>query len=100
MRRKEAEELLRGKPDGTFLIRDSQSHKGSYACSVVADGAVKHCVIYRTSSGFGFAEPFNMFPSLRELVLHYRHTSLVQHNQQLNVTLTWPALSPHTQDQS
>ncbi|XP_055077547.1 phosphatidylinositol 3-kinase regulatory subunit gamma-like [Periophthalmus magnuspinnatus] len=94
MRRKEAEELLRGKRDGTFLIRDSQSQKGSYACSVVADGAVKHCVIYRTSGGFGFAEPFNMYPSLRELVLHYRHTSLIQHNQQLNVTLSWPALSP------
>lgn len=94
MRRKEAEELLRGKRDGTFLIRDSQTQRGSFACSVVADGEVKHCVIYRTSTGFGFAEPFNMYPSLRELVLHYRHTSLIQHNQQLNVTLAWPALSP------
>uniref|UniRef100_A0A8C6TMU7 SH2 domain-containing protein n=1 Tax=Neogobius melanostomus TaxID=47308 RepID=A0A8C6TMU7_9GOBI len=94
MRRKEAEELLRGKRDGTFLIRDSQSHKGSFACSVVVDGDVKHCVIYQTSTGFGFAEPYNMYPSLRELVLHYRHTSLIQHNQQLNVTLAWPALSP------
>ncbi|XP_072294361.1 phosphatidylinositol 3-kinase regulatory subunit gamma-like [Eucyclogobius newberryi] len=94
MRRKEAEELLRGKRDGTFLIRDSQSQKGSFACSVVADGDVKHCVIYQTSSGFGFAEPFNMYPTLKELVLHYRHTSLIQHNQQLNVTLAWPALSP------
>lgn len=94
MRRKEAEELLRGKCDGTFLIRDSQSHKGSFACSVVVDGDVKHCVIYQTSTGFGFAEPYNMYPSLRELVLHYRHTSLIQHNQQLNVTLAWPALSP------
>lgn len=94
MRRKEAEELLRGKCDGTFLIRDSQSHKGSFACSVIVDGDVKHCVIYRTSTGFGFAEPYNMYPSLRELVLHYRHTSLIQHNQQLNVTLAWPALSP------
>lgn len=94
MRRKEAEELLQGKCDGTFLIRDSQSHKGSFACSVVVDGVVKHCVIYRTPSGLGFAEPYNMYPSLRELVLHYRHTSLIQHNQQLNVTLAWPALSP------
>lgn len=94
MRRKEAEALLRGKRDGTFLIRDSQTQRGSFACSVVVDGDVKHCVIYRTSTGFGFAEPYNMYPSLRELVLHYRHTSLIQHNQQLNVTLAWPALSP------
>ncbi|XP_034439687.1 phosphatidylinositol 3-kinase regulatory subunit gamma-like isoform X2 [Hippoglossus hippoglossus] len=93
MRRKEAEELLKGRRDGTFLIRDSQTQRGSFACSVVADGEVKHCVIYRTSTGFGFAEPYNLYSSLRELVLHYRHTSLIQHNQQLNVTLAWPALS-------
>ncbi|KAM3876271.1 phosphatidylinositol 3-kinase regulatory subunit gamma-like [Diretmus argenteus] len=92
MKRREAEELLRGRRDGTFLIRDSQTQKGSFACSVVVDGDVKHCVIYRTSTGFGFAEPYNLYSSLRELVLHYRHTSLVQHNQQLNVTLAWPAL--------
>uniref|UniRef100_A0A4W6E2X9 Phosphoinositide-3-kinase regulatory subunit 2 n=1 Tax=Lates calcarifer TaxID=8187 RepID=A0A4W6E2X9_LATCA len=93
MRRKEAEELLRGRRDGTFLIRDSQTQRGSFACSVVVDGEVKHCVIYRTSTGYGFAEPYNLYSSLRELVLHYRHTSLIQHNQQLNVTLAWPALS-------
>ncbi|XP_037530439.1 phosphatidylinositol 3-kinase regulatory subunit beta [Nematolebias whitei] len=94
MRRKEAEELLKGRRDGTFLIRDSQTQRGSFACSVVVDGDVKHCVIYRTSTGYGFAEPYNLYSSLRELVLHYRHTSLIQHNQQLNVTLAWPALSP------
>ncbi|KAM9385788.1 phosphatidylinositol 3-kinase regulatory subunit beta-like [Pholidichthys leucotaenia] len=93
MRRKEAEQLLRGKRDGTFLIRDSQTQRGSFACSVVVDGDVKHCVIYRTSTGYGFAEPYNLYSSLRELVHHYKHTSLIQHNQQLNVTLAWPALS-------
>ncbi|KAF6734311.1 Phosphatidylinositol 3-kinase regulatory subunit beta [Oryzias melastigma] len=93
MRRKEAEELLRGRRDGTFLIRESQTQRGSFACSVVVDGEVKHCVIYRTATGYGFAEPYNLYSSLRELVLHYRHTSLIQHNQQLNVTLAWPALS-------
>lgn len=93
MRRKEAEELLKGRKDGTFLIRDSQTQRGSFACSVVVDGDVKHCVIYRTSTGYGFAEPYNLYSSLRELVHHYRHTSLIQHNQQLNVTLAWPALS-------
>lgn len=57
------------------------------------DGDVKHCVIYRTATGYGFAEPYNLYSSLRELVHHYSHTSLIQHNQQLNVTLAWPALS-------
>ncbi|KAF3835278.1 hypothetical protein F7725_027836 [Dissostichus mawsoni] len=66
MKRKEAEELLRGRRDGTFLIRDSQTQKGSFACSVFGWGC-EHCVIYRTSTGYGFAEPYNLYPSLREL---------------------------------
>lgn len=93
IKRGQAEDLLRGRCDGTFLIRGSQTQKGSYACSVVVDGGIKHCVIYKTSKGYGFAEPYNLYSSLRDLVLHYRHTSLVQHNDQLNVTLAWPLLS-------
>ncbi|KAI4817211.1 hypothetical protein KUCAC02_009487 [Chaenocephalus aceratus] len=84
-----AEALLQGKRDGTFLVRDS-SKAGCYACSVVVDGEVKHCVINKTPSGFGFAEPYNLYGSLKELVLHYQHTSLVQHNDSLNVTLAYP----------
>uniref|UniRef100_A0A3B1JCA6 Phosphatidylinositol 3-kinase regulatory subunit alpha n=1 Tax=Astyanax mexicanus TaxID=7994 RepID=A0A3B1JCA6_ASTMX len=82
----QAEALLRGKRDGTFLVRDS-SKPGCYACSVVE---VKHCVINKTPTGFGFAEPYNLYGSLKELVLHYQHTSLVQHNDSLNVTLAYP----------
>uniref|UniRef100_A0A8C9TNL4 Phosphoinositide-3-kinase regulatory subunit 1 n=1 Tax=Scleropages formosus TaxID=113540 RepID=A0A8C9TNL4_SCLFO len=87
--RSQAETLLRGKRDGTFLVRDS-SKAGCYACSVVADGEVKHCVINKTPTGYGFAEPYNLYGSLKELVLHYQHTSLVQHNDSLNVTLAYP----------
>uniref|UniRef100_A0A8P4K0Q6 Phosphatidylinositol 3-kinase regulatory subunit alpha n=1 Tax=Dicentrarchus labrax TaxID=13489 RepID=A0A8P4K0Q6_DICLA len=90
--RNQAESLLRGKRDGTFLVRDS-SKPGCYACSVVVDGEVKHCVINKTSTGFGFAEPYNLYGSLKELVLHYQHTSLVQHNDSLNVTLAFPVYS-------
>ncbi|XP_065263122.1 phosphatidylinositol 3-kinase regulatory subunit alpha isoform X4 [Emys orbicularis] len=54
------------------------------------DGEVKHCVINKTPSGYGFAEPYNLYSSLKELVLHYQHTSLVQHNDSLNVTLAYP----------
>ncbi|KAM6986185.1 phosphatidylinositol 3-kinase regulatory subunit alpha isoform 1-T1 [Aplochiton taeniatus] len=87
--RLQAEALLRGKRDGTFLVRDS-SKAGCYACSVVVESEVKHCVINKTHSGFGFAEPYNLYSSLKELVLHYQHTSLVQHNDSLNVTLAYP----------
>uniref|UniRef100_A0A673V965 Phosphatidylinositol 3-kinase regulatory subunit alpha n=1 Tax=Suricata suricatta TaxID=37032 RepID=A0A673V965_SURSU len=87
--RNKAENLLRGKRDGTFLVRES-SKQGCYACSVVVDGEVKHCVINKTATGYGFAEPYNLYSSLKELVLHYQHTSLVQHNDSLNVTLAYP----------
>ncbi|NWY07016.1 P85B kinase, partial [Nothoprocta ornata] len=90
--RLQAEEMLCGKRDGTFLIRES-SQKGCYACSVVVDGDTKHCVIYKTATGYGFAEPYNLYASLKELVLHYKHTSLVQHNDSLNVTLAHPVLA-------
>ncbi|XP_069072507.1 phosphatidylinositol 3-kinase regulatory subunit beta [Pleurodeles waltl] len=89
--REQAEEMLAGKRDGTFLIRKSRL-KGCYACSVVVDGDTKHCVIYKTATGYGFAEPYNLYASLKDLVLHYKHTSLVQHNDSLNVTLSYPVL--------
>uniref|UniRef100_A0A665VJC0 Phosphoinositide-3-kinase, regulatory subunit 1 (alpha) n=1 Tax=Echeneis naucrates TaxID=173247 RepID=A0A665VJC0_ECHNA len=93
--RSQAESMLRGKRDGTFLVRDS-SKPGCYACSVVVDGEVKHCVINKTSTGYGFAEPYNLYGSLKELVLHYQHTSLVQHNDSLNVTAPhYPGCPPH-----
>lgn len=88
--RNEAEDMLRGKCDGTFLIRESQTQKGSYACSVVVEGDTKHCVIYKTATGYGFAEPYNLYSSLKDLVLHYKNVSLVQHNDQLNVNLAYP----------
>uniref|UniRef100_A0AAY4CN73 Phosphatidylinositol 3-kinase regulatory subunit gamma n=1 Tax=Denticeps clupeoides TaxID=299321 RepID=A0AAY4CN73_9TELE len=89
LNRTQAEDLLLGKPDGAFLIRES-SKKGCYACSVVVDGEVKHCVIYSTPRGFGFAEPYNLYSTLKDLVLHYHQTSLVQHNDSLNVRLAYP----------
>lgn len=59
------------------------------------NGEVKHCVICKTVTGFGFAEPYNLYGSLKELVLHYRSRSLVQHNHTLNVTLSCPVFSQH-----
>ncbi|XP_075719123.1 phosphatidylinositol 3-kinase regulatory subunit beta [Rhinoderma darwinii] len=93
MKREQAKEMLEGKPNGTFLIRESRQ-KGCYACSVVVDGNTKHCVIFKTATGYGFAEPYYLYASLKELVLHYQNTSLVQHNDALNVTLMYPVLAP------
>ncbi|KAG7233310.1 hypothetical protein INR49_007240 [Caranx melampygus] len=32
----------------------------------MVDGEVKHCVINKTSTGYGFAEPYNLYGSLKE----------------------------------
>uniref|UniRef100_A0A3Q3F1E2 Phosphoinositide-3-kinase regulatory subunit 3 n=1 Tax=Labrus bergylta TaxID=56723 RepID=A0A3Q3F1E2_9LABR len=86
MSRTQAEEMLQGKASGTFLIRES-SKQGCYACSVVVNEDVKHCMIYSTPNGYGFAEPYDAHCSLKDLVLHYRLHSLAQHNDALDVRL-------------
>ncbi|XP_077103188.1 phosphoinositide-3-kinase, regulatory subunit 3a (gamma) [Siphateles boraxobius] len=90
--RGQAEELLHGKPSGAFLIRNSSS-KDCYACSVVVGSQVRHCVIRHTERGYGFVEPFDLHKSLKDLVLHYHHTSLAQHNRALDVRLAYPVHS-------
>uniref|UniRef100_A0A8D9A0V9 Phosphatidylinositol 3-kinase regulatory subunit alpha n=1 Tax=Cacopsylla melanoneura TaxID=428564 RepID=A0A8D9A0V9_9HEMI len=92
MSRAQAEALLAGKPDGTFLIRPSTT--GQFALSIVCSGSTKHCLVYETERGFGFAEPYNIYPSLVELVVHYAGNSLEEHNDDLKTTLAYPVLAP------
>lgn len=47
-------------------------------------------MIYRTPHGYGFAEPYDVHCSLKDLVLHYRLHSLAQHNDALDVRLSHP----------
>lgn len=95
--RKEAENLLSGTPSGTFLIRPSS--EGNYALSIVCKNAINHCIIRQTERGFGFAEPYNIYPSLKDLVLHYANNSLEEHNDTLTTTLKYPiySIKPRTQ---
>lgn len=71
------------------------THHKTLACPFFysVDGDAKHCVIYKTVTGYGFAEPYNLYSSLKDLVLHYKNVSLVQHNDHLNVTLAHPVLA-------
>lgn len=89
--RNEAANLLEGKPDGTFLVRPSTL--GPHALSIVCNGVVNHCIIYKTERGFGFAEPYNIYPTLKALVLHYATNSLEEHNEELQTTLLYPVHS-------
>eukprot|EP00088_Acartia_fossae_P042745 TRINITY_DN4495_c0_g1_i11.p1 TRINITY_DN4495_c0_g1~~TRINITY_DN4495_c0_g1_i11.p1 ORF type:complete len:456 (+),score=113.32 TRINITY_DN4495_c0_g1_i11:106-1473(+) len=95
-----AEELLRGKPDGTFLIR--QSRCGKFALSIVhSSGIVDHCLIDKVDMGYGFADtiqdPNYIFPSLDDLVRHYKDNNLEEHNACLKTTLIYPLNCPALQ---
>lgn len=87
--RSEAETLLVGKPTGTFLLRPSSS--GGYALSIVCNNTTNHCIIFDTTSGFGFAKSlYSLYDSLQSLVLHYSQSSLEEHNDLLKTTLKYP----------
>lgn len=89
--RDDATRMLTGKPKGTFLIRTRQP--GSYALSISCSNEVQHCLIYKSVRGYGFAEPYLIYSSLMELVVHYSHASLIIHNDLLNTSLTYPVKS-------
>lgn len=87
--REEANSCLMNKHDGTFLIRTANN--GGYALSIACNKEVQHCKIYEGEHGYGFAEPFLIYPTLGDLVLHYSENSLLMHNDLLNTTLKYPA---------
>ena len=48
----------------------------------------------RGDQGYGFAEPYNIYSSLCDLVLHYAVNSLEEHNDKLKTTLMYPVGAP------
>lgn len=94
----DAERLLAGHPDGTFLVRPSSTDQ--YALSIICSGNISHCIIYDTERGYGFAEPYTIYDSLKSLVLHYAQNSLEIHNDSLKTTLEHPIFSSYSPDQN
>lgn len=90
VKRRDAEDLLKGAPTGTFLIRVRDA--GHYALSIVCKAGIHHCIIYETETGFGFAAPYNIYSSLNKLVEHYACNSLEEHNDTLTTVLRIPVL--------
>lgn len=92
-----AETLLGCFPSGTFLVRSSKSKPNSYALSVVANSAVRHCLIGITDEGeYYFTPPGpnrQIYSTLCDLVMDYRQKSLITHNAELDTNLIFPVLS-------
>lgn len=61
---------------------------------------MNHCIIYETERGYGFAEPYNIYESLKALVLHYYQNSLEEHNDSLNTTLAYPVFADNAKRES
>ena len=95
--RQSAEQHLANKADGTFLIRRSTTGSAPYARSIAYRGVssgIGHIQILRSERGYGFTEPYLLFASLVDLVLHYTTHSLEEHNPSLTTTLAYPLFGP------
>ncbi|XP_070782315.1 tyrosine-protein kinase Blk isoform X2 [Enoplosus armatus] len=81
MSRRETERLLLapGNKPGAFVVRESETCKGSFSLSVrdhVSEGdVVKHYKIRCLDNGGYYISPSNTFPSLQELVKYYSRTA-------------------------
>ena len=51
---------------------------------------VKHVPILQGPNGYGFAEPHNIYKTLKDLINHYHNQSLRMHNKDLDTTLQTP----------
>lgn len=96
--RRDANTILANKADGTFLIRRSADTSAPFALSIVLKGVVGHCLIKRSERGYGFTEPYLIFPTLKDLVMHYATTSLEEHNHELITTLAHPVYAPQPEN--
>lgn len=91
-----SETLLSCFPNGTFLVRSSKTKQNSYVLSVVINSKVRHCLIDKVGEEYCFHPPgptHQMYSSLCNLVMDYRHKSLVCHNPELDTNLIYPVLS-------
>ena len=89
LNREQAERVLKGRPDGTFLVRPAAN--GQFALSLVCNGTVVHCMILCDAHGFyGFAEPF-IHMDVTLLVHYYMDNTLECHNSYLRTRLLFPA---------
>ena len=74
--------MVSRKPLG-YVDADSPQQQDPYS-------QIAHCLIYQYDGLYGFAEPYFIHGTLRDLVLHYRETSLFEHNDELDTTLRVP----------
>ena len=89
--RPKAEKLFVGTADGTFLIRESDRPPGGeYSLSVKYNNVIKHIKINRKGNMYDLAPDAKSFPSIQEMVDHFRTHSLNRHFPGMETTLATP----------
>uniref|UniRef100_A0A9J2PEQ3 Protein vav-1 n=1 Tax=Ascaris lumbricoides TaxID=6252 RepID=A0A9J2PEQ3_ASCLU len=89
LERREAENRLRGTPDGTFLVRFSNTQQ-KYVVSISFCGDVKHTKVEQSIDNKVYLDESTMFSSVVELINYYREHNLRESFETLNTTLRQP----------
>jgi hypothetical protein len=88
--RKEEEELLQEKPDGTFLVRPAGSNKKHKYTLTLKYGTLRRMQIYEDEYGnCGFSLGNLAHASLVNLIRYYMQHTLENHSKQLTTTLKY-----------
>uniref|UniRef100_A0A0N5AHT5 Protein vav n=1 Tax=Syphacia muris TaxID=451379 RepID=A0A0N5AHT5_9BILA len=86
LERAEAEMRLRGTPDGTYLVRFSNTQQ-KYVISISFNGEVKHTKIEQNYDNLYYLDELTMFPGIVELINYYREHNLRESFESLDTPL-------------
>ncbi|XP_018594637.2 1-phosphatidylinositol 4,5-bisphosphate phosphodiesterase gamma-1-like isoform X1 [Scleropages formosus] len=90
--------LETGAPDGSFLVRESETFVGDYSMSFWRSGKVQHCRIHsrQEAGGVKFYLTGNlMFNSLFALIAHYQQVPLRCNEFEMRLTEPIPQTNAH-----